>query len=478
MIKAPFGTSVLAMAVLLSGCGGGGGGGSGDGATSVAPPPPPPASTACSLQSRQEFAARVLREWYLFPETLPASLSTNGFATVNDYIDALTATARSQRRDRFFTFVTSIAEENAFFATGASAGLGVRLSTDTVARRVLIAEAFEGAPGLAAGIDRGTEILAIGTTSATLRTVSDIITAEGAAGVSNALGPTTAGTTRVLRIANAAGTRDVSVTKATFDLIPVSARYGAQVINDGAKRVGYLNLRTFISSADPQLRTAFDNFRTQGITEFVIDFRYNGGGLVSTAELLTNLLGRNRSNNDILSVTTFRPEKSSNNSTERFSQQSQSVAPLKIAFITTGSSASASELVINAMVPYLGANIAIVGANSFGKPVGQIAIDQAACDDRFRVIAFSTQNATGGGFYYDGLKATVPNSCQAADDVTRPLGDAQEASVARALDFLGGRSCTPIAAAGQVSQSVGAGRPQLLTPMIPTASQREVPGLF
>ncbi len=475
MINVRFGTSVLAMAVLLAGCGGGGSGG---GTTSVAPPPPPPANNACSLQSRQTWAAGVLREWYLFPETLPTSLSTSGFSTVNDYVDALTATARSQRRDRFFSYVTSIAEENAFFASGASAGLGVRLSTDTAARRVLITEAFEGAPGLAAGLDRGTEILAIGTTSANLRTVSDIIAAEGAAGVSSALGPTTAGTTRLLRISNAAGTREVSITKATFDLIPVSARYGAQIITDGAKRVGYLNLRTFISSADPQLRTAFDNFRTQGISEFVIDFRYNGGGLVSTAELLTNLLGRNRSNNDILSVTTFRPEKASNNSTERFSVQSQSVAPVKIAFITTGASASASELVINAMVPYLGANIAIVGANSFGKPVGQIAIDQAACDDRFRVIAFSTQNANGGGFYYDGLKAIVPNSCQATDDVTRPLGDPQEASVARALDFLGGRSCTPIAASGQVSQSVNVNRPTLLTPLAPTTPQREVPGLF
>lgn len=480
MIKLGFGPSMLAMAVLLAGCGGGGssGGASGGGATSVTPPPPPPVASACSLQNRQEFAASVLREWYLFPETLPASLSTSGFATVTAYIDALTATARSQRRDRFFTFVTSIAEENAFFATGASAGLGVRLSTDAVTRRVLISEAFEGAPALAAGIDRGTEILAIGTTAANLRTVSDIIAAEGAAGVSNALGPTTAGITRLIRITDAGGTRDVSVTKATFDLVPVSARYGAQIVNDGAKRVGYLNLRTFISAADPQLRTAFDTFRTQGISEFVIDFRYNGGGLVSTAELLTNLLGRNRSSNDILSVTTFRPEKSSNNSTERFFQQSQSVAPVKIAFITTGSTASASELVINAVLPYLGTNVALIGANSFGKPVGQIAIDQAACDDRLRVIAFSTQNASGNGFYYDGLKALVPNSCQAADDVTRPLGDPLEASLARALDFLGGRTCTPIAASGQVSQSVGAGKLQLLTPMAPTTPQREVPGLF
>ena len=54
--------------------------------------------------------------------------------------------------------VESIASENAYYDSGTSAGLGVRLSTDAAARRVFIAEAFEGAPALAAGIDRGTEI--------------------------------------------------------------------------------------------------------------------------------------------------------------------------------------------------------------------------------------------------------------------------------------------------------------------------------
>ena len=475
MLKTRFGTSLLALSVMLSACGGGGG--STGGGTSVAPPPPPPTNSTCSLTNRQNFAADVLREWYLFPETLPANPNPAGFTSVQSYIDSLTATARGQRRDRFFTFITSIAEENAFISSGASAGFGFRVFTDSAARRVFIGETFENTPALAANIDRGAEILAIGTTTANLRTVSDIIASEGGGGVTNALGPTTAGTVRVLRVLDANGTRDVSVTKANFDLVPVSNRYGSRIINDGAKRVGYLNLRTFISSADPQLRAAFDTFRAQGINEFVIDFRYNGGGLVSTAELIGNLLGANRSQNDIFSVTTFRPEKASNNSTERFQPQSQSVSPTKIAFITTGSTASASELVINSMAPYLGNNIAIIGANSFGKPVGQIAIDRAACDDRMRVIAFSTQNSTGGGFYYDGLVGKVANSCRASDDLTKSLGDPQEASVRTALDFLGGRTCTAIAGGGQTSQAV-AGKPTALTPLLPSAAQREVPGLF
>lgn len=469
-------TSLLAIAALLSSCGGGGGGTLTSGGGGATPTPPPPSSSACSLRSRQDWAAAQLREWYLFPETLPGSLDPSSYTNVQDYLDALTATARGQGRDRFFTYLTSIAEENAFFNSGASAGFGIRLSTDTVARRVYIAEAFEGAPALTAGIDRGTEILAIGDTPSSLRDVSTIIAAEGGAGVTTALGPNTAGTTRTLRVSDAGGTRTLTVSKANYTLQPVSSRYGVKILNDGGRQVAYLNLRTFISTADAQLRTAFQQFRAAGITDFIIDFRYNGGGLVNTAELIGDLMGGNRTSADVFSNTTFRPEKASNNETKRFAPQSQSVSPIRVAFIATGSTASASELVINSFIPYLGNNEALIGANSFGKPVGQIALDRSACDDRLRVVAFSTQNSAGGGFYYTGLNAVVPRSCAAADDITRPLGDTSEASVARALDFLAGRSCTAISAGGQTSQAASGRR--LLTPEKPTVPQREVPGLF
>ena len=99
-------------------------------------------------------------------------------------------------------------------------------------------EAFEGTTALAAGIDRGDEILAIGDTPTTLRNVSDIIAAEGTAGVTSALGLSTAGVTRTLRVNGPAGTRTLTVAKADYALTPVSSRYGAQVITDGGLRVG------------------------------------------------------------------------------------------------------------------------------------------------------------------------------------------------------------------------------------------------
>jgi carboxyl-terminal processing protease len=465
---------IMGLAALLSGCGGdagstaASGGNNGGGAT----------TGTCSLRARQDWAFATLNEWYLFPETLPASLDPTPFTDVPTYIDALTATARSQGRDRYFSYLTSIAEENAFNNSGASAGIGVRLSSDITTKKTFVSEAFEGAPGLAAGLDRGTEIIAIGDTPTNLRLVSDIITASGVAGVTDALGPTTAGVTRTLRITNASGTRDVTITKASYSLSPVSSRYGSQVIIDNGRKIGYLNLRTFINTADNQLRSAFSAFRGQGITDFVIDLRYNGGGLVSTAELLGDLLGGNRATQDVFDVVSYRATKAANNTTKRFSPQSQSVSPIRVAFIGTGATASASELVINGFIPYLGSNMALIGANTYGKPVGQVAIDRSACDDRFRVIAFSIRNAANSDAYYSGLAATVPNSCKADDDVTKPFGDANEASVRTALDFLAGRPCTPIASSGQVAQALRDSGRRLMSVENPSVAQREVVGLF
>ena len=473
--------AALSLFALVPACGGGGSSGGGAVIDTPAPTPTPtPTQTACSLRDRQQWAATQLREWYLFPETLPATLDPAPYATVDDYIDALTATARAQGRDRYFTYLTSIADEDAYYETGASAGFGFRLGTDANGR-VFVVETFENTPALAAGIDRGAEITAIGTSAATLQTVSALYASGGSAAVNAAFGPLTAGTTRVLTIVDSTGTRTVTLTKAEFDLTPVSSRYGAKIITDGGRRVGYLNLRTFISTADPALRSAFADFRAQGLTEFIIDLRYNGGGLVSIAELMGDLLGGNRLASDVFSYTTFRPEKSAENETRQFARQSQSVSPVKIAFIGSGGTASASELVINSFIPYFHANLALVGANTYGKPVGQVALDRPECDDRLRVVAFAKQNRDRQGDYYDGLAGKVDASCQARDDIAFPLGDAREDSVARALDFLAGRTCTPIGGATAAARSLRAaatGPDTLLAPDRPNTAQREAPGIY
>lgn len=466
------------MAMLVAACG--------DGSSSSAPPSgispaPTPTPSACSLRARQDWALAQLQEWYLFPDLFNAAANPASYTTVDAYIDALVAPARAQNRDRYFTYITSIAEENAYYEAGETAGFGIRLSiTDN---RVHVSEAFEGAPALAAGIDRGAEITQIGTTPGALRSVSDLMFIGGVAAVLDALGPSTVGTTRTLTIVSPGiGARTVTVAKAAFELDPVSNRYGGRVIADGARQVGYVNLRTFIDTAGPDLRAIFADFQAQGITELIVDLRYNGGGLISIADLFGDLMGGGRTG-QVFSYTTFRPSKAHFNESRLFQPPAQAIAPTKIAFIGTSGTASASELVINAFVPYLGTNMALVGGNTYGKPVGQIALDRPACDDRLRAVALRTENADRQGDYYSGLATTVPITCRAFDDLSHQLGDPEEEMIGVALDFLAGRGCTAISAIGDRTANVGPigtrAAPQLLMPDIPRSTfQREVPGAF
>ncbi|KLE34748.1 S41 family peptidase [Aurantiacibacter luteus] len=465
----------LAVIALLAGCGGGGGGG---GNTGNVPTPTPSSTTAqCSLSAQQDFVRNTLETNYLFPELLDLSVNKASYSDLQSYIDALVAPARAQQRDRFFSYATSIAEETAFQNSGASAGFGFRLRYDTDNRRLFVIETFEGTAALAGNVDRGTEIVGIGTTAANIVSVNSIFASGGAAAVSEALGPSTAGTTRVLRIIDQTGaTRDVSLTKTDYALDPVSDRYGARIINDGGKQVGYINLRTFsVASAETDLNNAFAQFRAAGVTELIIDLRYNGGGLIRIAERFADLLGRNLSG-QVFEQITFRPSRAADNSVYRFAPNGNSIAPTKIAFITSRSSASASELLINGIKPYV-RDIALIGDNTFGKPVGQEAFDLAACDLRFRAVTLEVRNSENFGGYYAGLAPFVPTTCRAADTLNAQLGDPRETQISVALDFLAGRSCTPITTGTGTAAVRDSG---LLLPSVGdrTATQHEVPGAY
>ncbi|MGB3710260.1 MAG: S41 family peptidase [Erythrobacter sp.] len=480
------------LAVALAACGGGGP--SAPPPTGGTPTPTPPVST-CSVANQIAFADDVLNEWYLFPDLLDDTVDPDDFDNVQDFLDARVAPAADALFDRGFTFATSIAEENEAIRSGGTAGIGVRLGYDVANRRVFILEAYENAPGFQAGLDRGSELLAIGTSSSNLQTVSELFAQGGAQAVVNALGPSQSGVTRVIRFRQIDG--DVierSISKTEFELDPISDRNGVRIFEEGGRKIGYLNLRTFIvGTADRQLVEAFQRFSDEGVTEFVFDFRYNGGGLVRIAGVLGDLL-RGPNTGEVFSRTLYRDSKSDRNQTRRFMDTVRlqipgtdnfedpiaipRVNPEKVAFITTRATASASELVINSLLPYVDEdNIAIIGEDTSGKPVGQGGFDFEECDLRIRAVTFETVNADGQGRYFDGLAELVPNTCRAFDDISNPLGSREEDSIMTALDFLAGRSCTPFV--GQTSitgQSVGGRR--VLQPERPNAIQHENPGLF
>jgi C-terminal processing protease CtpA/Prc len=426
-------------ALVVSGCGGGGSGGSSP------PSAGPPA--ACSETDRKQFTLDVARDWYLFPDLLPASVNPAAFEDAEALLEHLTATAREQRRDRGFSFLTTPSEDSALLGEGQFNGFGFRTRTDA-GGRPHITEVFEAGPAVEAGLRRGDEIVAVDSGSGYVA-VADLL-ADGST-LSDALGPAEVGVRRGLRLLRDGLTREVGMTKRVVTIDPVSDAYGSAVLPlEGTTGVGYLNLRTYISTADVQLREAFARFRARGIDWYIVDLRYNGGGLVSTAELLNDLLGGTRTAADVQLRVLHSDRRSVENRTRRFSPTSQSVRPVRIAFLTTAATASASEINVNSMAPWV--EVAIVGENTLGKPVGQLAFDLGGCDTRLRLVSFRTVNALGKGDYYDGLAGTLPFACAATDTLDRPLGDAAEGMTAAALEWLRSGACGTVMSPAPVGQ--------------------------
>ena len=454
----------MTAAALLAACSSSGGGDSGA-----------VAGGACAAPAQKQWVLDVARDWYLFDDLLPASVDTAQFASAQELLDHLTAIARAQNKDRFFSYLTTRAEDSSLLGEGQFTGFGFRTRTDP-GPRVFIVEVFEESPASEGGLARGDEIVAVDSGSGFVATAELLASGDT---ISDVLGPAESGTRRGLRLQHDAATREVSLVKRTVTIDPVPDDGGVRVLPLAATPgVGYLNMRTYISTADGQLREAFEGFRAQGIEYFIVDLRYNGGGLVSTSELLGDLLGGARSTADVMSRTTFNPSRSSENSTRFFRPAAQSVAPVRIAFLTTEATASASELNVNTIRPWV--EVAIVGGDSFGKPVGQSAFDLAGCEDRMRLVTFKTNNALDEGDYYDGLAATVPFACAANDTLAAAPGDPAEDLTAAALDWLQTGACGSVIDPATRLSKTSAGlqsEARYPRPRHPSAAQAWMPGL-
>ncbi|AMR33307.1 hypothetical protein A0256_18720 [Mucilaginibacter sp. PAMC 26640] len=273
----------------------------------------------------------------------------------------------------------------------------------------------------------------------------------------------------------------VNLNVANYTVNPVIA---TQVFDQSnGHKVGYIAFNTFTSKANakPKLDAAFANFAAKGITDLVVDLRYNGGGYVETAEYLSDLIAPASKNGSVMFTAFYNSILSSNKSTllknqvrrdpednslYNYSQIDYSAAaqtthfsktgvPVSLTlghvfFIVTGSTASASELTINNLRPVM--DVQLIGTTSYGKPVGFFDIDI----NKYQMYTpnFETKNSAGQGGYYSGMTpgSTDYKGFRASDDVTKEFGDPTEGLLAHALNFVKNGTFT---VSGQVIQSAG-----------------------
>ncbi|MCH7415527.1 S41 family peptidase [Belliella sp. R4-6] len=132
---------------------------------------------------------------------------------------------------------------------------------------------------------------------------------------------------------------------------------------------------------DLQMDEVFANFKAEGINHLIIDFRYNGGGYVSSSVNLASLIAPNITSTSVFSKTKFNSFLSRfsqfQNVQTNFKEKSQNIGNLlsenKVFVITSTRTASASELVINSLRPYM--EVVLIGDVTNGKNVGSVPFE-------------------------------------------------------------------------------------------------------
>jgi carboxyl-terminal processing protease len=392
-------------------------------------PTTPDAAASCSTLGQVQTVRSTLRDWYFWYQQLPDP-DPAGFSSPDAYLEAV----RYRPLDTTFSYVALKAESDAFFSDSQFVGYGFR-SVLLAADDLRAADVYANSPASRAGLDRGSRFLEING-----RTVADLV-ASGQLG--SAFGPSQVGiTTRVRFLDREGGAHEATLVKEMVTIPTVSVE---EVYRVGGRTVGYVVFENFVRPSTDALNATFGRFKEAGVNEVVLDLRYNGGGLINVAQHLGGLIGGAATADRTFVRYVHNDKQSARNSAVPFPLPPNALGVERLVVIATRGSASASELVINALRPFM--QVTIVGDRTYGKPVGQYGFD--FCDKTLFPVAFATRNANDQGDYFDGL----PADCAAPDDIEHALGDTDEGSLAAALGFIRTGSCSAVAATQARAQS-------------------------
>ncbi|MAP54124.1 S41 family peptidase [Altibacter sp.] len=244
----------------------------------------------------------------------------------------------------------------------------------------------------------------------------------------------------------------VSLTKAEVTENPIHI---ATTLNVNGQKIGYLMYNAFTGSFDSQLNAAFAQFQAEGVTDLVLDLRYNGGGSVRTATDLSGMITGQFAGELFYTEQWNEDRQAEYAQNGVFTTSLRSGEPLNslnltnLYVLTTNRTASASELVINGLTPYI--NVVQVGGATTGKFQASFLLYDAPAPDFSRSqanpghtyamlpLVFKTANANGTTDYIDGLMPDI----QLTEDYSNlgTLGNVNEPLLAAALNAITG---TPV----------------------------------
>lgn len=405
----------------------------------------------------QHFIYRGLNEIYLYKALVP-ELADDFFANQtakNDFLDNyetpedLFYDGLLAPQDRFSFIVDDyIALENSFSGISKTTGMNYNLSYITSGSDDLLGFVRYVLPGTSAeeqGIKRGDIFTKINGTQLTINNyqallASPTVSVTLASLVGNVI--TETGVTKTL-------------TNVEYSSNPVFIK---RTLDVNGSKVGYLMYNSFTSDYDSQLNQAFGEFKAAGITDLILDLRYNGGGDVRTAtDLASMITGQfageifmkeqwNEKYQAYFESNEERKESLLNrfNTKIRSGEDINSLNLSRVFVLTTLRSASASELIINGLKPYI--DVIQVGDKTTGKFTASVTLYDSPNFGRanantthkyaLQPLVLKSVNAAGVSDFVDGLEPDylIKENIRSLGT----LGDLNEPLLKVALDVLQG----------------------------------------
>ncbi|MGB3104223.1 S41 family peptidase [Sphingobacterium siyangense] len=216
--------------------------------------------------------------------------------------------------------------------------------------------------------------------------------------------------------------------------------YKDSIYSYNGNNVGYLALSSFEEIENnnvnqQKIDAAFDKFQTQQIKSLIVDLRYNGGGYVDASAYVADKIGGAITKGKLMLTYEVNDYIKATPSINKMFQDTKfegksNLNLSKVYFLVSDRTASAAEMIINVLKPYLQVQIIASGTRTYGKPVGffeQVVQKKVS----FWPVSFLLKNSANFSDYWDGL---VPDKSNITDYVFVDVGDKKETMLATALN--------------------------------------------
>ncbi|MFC3417346.1 S41 family peptidase [Algoriphagus hitonicola] len=218
------------------------------------------------------------------------------------------------------------------------------------------------------------------------------------------------------------------------------------------QKIGYVVYHFFApgsgnnsTSYDQEMDAIFAEFKAEGIDHLIVDFRYNGGGFVSSAVNLASLIAPGVGEGSVFSKTKYNSFLSQFDDFQdvqtEFRTKEQNLGNTlsgnRVYFLTSGRTASASELIINGLRPYM--DVFLIGDVTTGKNVGSIPFeDDENPENSYGILPIVTQsfNSDDESDYTEGFTPNI--TVTENQERARQFGDVNELLLRTAIEQITG----------------------------------------